>query len=175
MNNGLEIERKWLVKDNVPIKLELLYSEVMRQGYISTDPTVRIRQENTIKSNTKDKEIKDSYILCFKSHGTLSRKEIEFEIDKDKFDSLKDLIGSPLIDKTRDTYLLSDGNKLEVNHVDKGLQSEFWYAEIEFKSEEEAKAFDPNKVGLGKYLSNEVTFNHNESMAAYWRRTRVDK
>lgn len=170
--SGVEIERKWLV-DGEPCSLELLFSQTMRQGYISTSPTVRIREELTTLSNIKDVPLKDEYLLCFKSHGGLSRKEIEFNIDKDKFKQLEDLIELPLINKVRNTYLLSDGHHLEVNHVDKGLDSEFWYAEIEFESKEEANKFDPSCVGLEDYLNNEVTLNSNESMAAYWNRTRL--
>lgn len=172
--NNIEIERKWLVKGDVPIKLELLLSQVMRQGYISTNPTVRIRQENTIISNIKEVPIENNYVLCFKSHGGLSRKEIEITIKEDKFKQLEDLIGLPLISKTRITYLLSDGHKLEVNHVDEGLNSEFWYAEIEFDSEKEALEFKPSNVGLSDYLSNEVTNKKDQSMAAYWNKTRVN-
>ena len=146
-----------------PNNLELLYTEKMRQGYISTSPTVRIRDEDS------------KYILCFKSKGKLSRKEIEMEIPKDKFDELEDLIGLPLIDKIRKTYLLSDGHHLEVNLVDKGTSTEFYYAEVEFSNEEEALAFNPNDVGLADYLDDEVTYQKGQSMAAYWRETRVNR
>lgn len=171
---NIEIERKWIVKGNVPNHLELLFIQEMRQGYISTSPTVRIRQENTISSNLDSKPLKNEYILCFKSHGKLSRKEIELSIDENKFKELEDLIDLPLIDKVRYTYKINDKYNLEVNHVDKGLDSEFWYAEIEFKSEEEANKFNPNDVGLIQYLSDEVTYKKDESMAAYWKRTRMD-
>ena len=132
---NVEIERKWMVR-GWPNNLELLYVEKMRQGYISTSPTVRIRDEDS------------KYILCFKSKGKLSRKEIEMEIPKDKFDELEDLIGLPLIDKIRKTYLLNDGHHLEVNFVD---------------------------VNLGDYLDDEVTYQKGQSMAAYWIETRVNK
>ena len=159
---NIEIERKWMVK-GWPNNLELLYVEKMRQGYISTSPTVRIRDEDS------------KYILCFKSKGKLSRKEIEMEIPKDKFDELEDLIGLPLIDKVRKTYLLSDGHHLEVNLVDKGTSTEFYYAEVEFSNEEEALAFNPNDVGLADYLDDEVTYQKGQSMATYWIETRVNK
>ena len=159
---NIEIERKWMVK-GWPNNLELLYTEKMRQGYISTSPTVRIRDEDS------------KYILCFKSKGKLSRKEIEMEIPKDKFDELEDLIGLPLIDKVRKTYLLSDGHHLEVNLVDKGTSTEFYYAEVEFSNEEEALAFNPNDVGLADYLDDEVTYQKGQSMAADWIETRGNK
>ena len=89
-----------------------------------------------------------------------------------KFEELEDLIGLPLINKLRNTYLLKDGHHLEVSHVDEGLPSEFYYAEIEFKSEEEANAFDPKQVDLSDYLNDDVTNQPNQSMAAYWQQTR---
>ena len=156
--NNIEIERKWMVS-GWPNNLELLYTEKMRQGYISTSPTVRIRDEDS------------KYILCFKSKGKLSRKEIEMEIPKDKFDELEDLIGLPLIDKVRKTYLLSDGHHLEVKFVDE----KFYYAEVEFSNEEEALAFNPQDVNLADYLNDEVTYQKGQSMAAYWIETRVNK
>lgn len=172
MSTPLEIERKWMVQGKPPIKLELLFSQIMKQGYVSTDPTVRIREENTTISNIPSKPMKDEFVLCFKSHGLLTRKEIEMEIEEEKFKELEDLIGLPLISKVRETYLLSDGHHLEVNHVDEGLPTEFWYAEIEFTSEEEANAFNPSSVGLENYLTNDVTTQKDQSMAAYWNQTR---
>lgn len=173
--NNLEIERKWLVNGFPNGKVKLLYCQEMRQGYISIDPTVRIRSEFMVTSPLKDTNLNNEYILCFKSSSTdgLSRKEIEYSIDKDKFFELEKFINLPLINKTRNTYLLSDGHHLEVNHVDEGLDSEFWYAEIEFDSKDEAINFKPASVGLDIYLEDEVTNNPNESMAAYWYRTRI--
>ena len=165
----LEIERKWMV-NGFP-DLPLLFSQHMRQGYIATHPTVRIREEKMIYSS-KDQPLKDEFILCFKSSGLLTRKEIEMEIPEEKFEVLEDLIGLPLINKLRNTYLLKDGHHLEVSHVDEGLPSEFYYAEIEFKSEEEANAFDPKQVDLSDYLNDDVTNQPNQSMAAYWQQTR---
>lgn len=169
---NIEIERKWIVKGKPNNNLKLLLSQSMRQGYISVDPTVRIREELTTASNIDGGTLKDEYILCFKSHGTLARKEIELSIDKDKFNELEDLINLPLINKIRETYLVDNEILLEVNHVDEGLESEFWYAEIEFESRDKALAFNPKDYNLENYLNNEVTNNTSETMAAYWNRTR---
>ena len=122
----------------------------MRQGYVTVEPTVRIREE------AQDGRVQ--YILCFKSHGTLSREEIEFPIEKEYFDAIeKRIIGIPLIPKVRRTYLLPDGFHLEVNHVDEGLATEFWYAEIEFPDEETARSWQPEDDDLAQYLSDDVT------------------
>ena len=43
--NGMEIERKWLVSDwpeKAGVNLNLVKEEKMRQGYVSVEPTVRI-------------------------------------------------------------------------------------------------------------------------------------
>lgn len=197
---GMEIERKWMVQgwpEGYPLRKE----EEMRQGYVSVRPTVRIREEKLLMSsdgalaqsqaipqdgaaqNTAGAEdsaaqcptkpLKDEFILCFKSKGRLCRKEIEFPIEEARFRELEDLIGLPLIPKLRRTYQLPDGHQLEVNHVDEGAPTEFWYAEVEFGSEDEARAFDPISVGLGDYLTDDVTEQPGQSMGAYWTATRL--
>ena len=165
----MEIERKWMVKNwpSEEMGLPLLYEQSMRQGYISVRPTVRIREEAMTGGNTE-------YVLCFKSGTGLVRKEIEMSIPKDKFLELEDLIGLPLIPKVRRTYLLPDGLHLEVNHVDEGLPTEFWYAEIEYTSEKQAQDWDAASVSsvLADYLNDDVTKQPNQTMGAYWIITR---
>lgn len=165
----LEIERKWLVKGWPPASasLPLLKEELMRQGYLCVEPTVRIREE-TLLGETP------AYILCFKSRGNgLTRKEIEFPIAPENFRQLEDLIGLPLIPKLRRTYLLPDGHHLEVNAVDKNAPTAFFYAEVEFSSEKEARCFSPDEAGLGEYLQNDVTSTPGMTMGAYWKRNRL--
>ncbi len=161
----MEIERKWMVTGWPEEKFPLLYEHSMRQGYITVRPTVRIREEAVTGGRT-------AYVLCFKSGTGLVRKEIEMEIPEEKFAELEDLIGLPLIPKVRRTYALPDGMHLEVNHVDEGLPSEFWYAEIEYESEEQARSWDPAAVGLAEYLYDDVTDQPGQTMGAYWIETR---
>ena len=125
----MEIERKWMVT-NWPDEKSFPLTETyqMDQGYISVRPTVRIRREALQGGRT-------ALVLCFKGAGTLSREEIETEIDADLFARLEHLIGKPLIKKERRSYRLPDGLTLEVNCVDKGLPTAFWYAEVEYKTE----------------------------------------
>ena len=116
----MEIERKWMVNgwpEGLPLKEEF----AMRQGYISVRPTVLIREEALTGGKTR-------YVLCFKSGGGLAREEIERDIDPELFNELETkIIGSPLIPKLRRSYLLPDGAVLEVNHVDEGQPTEFWF------------------------------------------------
>ena len=161
----MEIERKWMVTgwpEGLPLKDEF----AMRQGYISARPTVRIREEALTGGST-------CYILCFKSEGGLARQEIERPIDKGLFRELEEkIIAKPLIPKLRRSYLLPDGRVLEVNHVDQGQPTEFWYAEVEYPTVEAARAWQPAAVGLADYLWDEVTDQPGQSMGAYWVQTR---
>ena len=166
----MEIERKWMVK-GWPEGLPLLETYKMDQGYISVRPTVRIRREALEGGKT-------SLILCFKGapkSGGLSRQEIETEIDEKLFGQLEELIGMPLIKKVRRTYLLPDGNHLEVNSVDEGLPTAFWYAEIEYATEEAARGWKADSVGLGAYLDDECTGKPGASMGEYWIQTRKNQ
>ncbi len=163
----MEIERKWMVT-GWPENLPLLFEHNMRQGYITVRPTVRIREEALMGSKT-------SYVLCIKTGAGIVRKEIEMDIPKDKFDELEEVIGYPLIPKVRRTYELPDGNHLEVNHVDEGLPTEFWYAEIEYETEEAARSWDASSVGLEEYLNDDVSEQPGQSMGAYWVLTRLNQ
>lgn len=161
----MEIERKWMVK-GWPEGLSLREEFAMRQGYISVRPTVRIREEALTGGETK-------YILCFKSGSGLAREEIEREIDKELFTRLEEkIIGKPLVPKLRRSYQLPDGMVLEVNHVDEGQPTEFWYAEVEYPTVEVARAWRPEAVGLADYLNDDVTDQPGQSMGAYWEQTR---
>ena len=69
-------------------------------------------------------------------------------------------------------YTLPDGSVLEVNHVDEGQPTEFWYAEVEYPTVEAALAWQPESCGLGDYLKDEVTNQPGQSMGEYWVETR---
>ena len=162
----MEIERKWMVKGWPEAVFPLTEEFTMRQGYISVHPTVRIREEALTGGKT-------SFILCFKSGGGIAREEIEREIDAELFHELETkIIAKPLIRKLRRSFRLPDGNILEVNHVDEGLPTEFWYAEVEYPTVEAARAWDPASVGLAAYLNDDVTDQPGQSMGAYWEQTR---
>ena len=166
----MEIERKWMVNgwpegENFPA-LPLKEEFAMRQGYISVRPTVRIREEALKGGET-------AYILCFKSGSGLAREEIERPIDKKLFDELETkIIGKPLIGKIRRSYALPDGLVLEVNHVDEGLPTAFWYAEVEYPTVDAARSWKPEAFGLADYLNDDVTDQPDQSMGAYWEQTR---
>ena len=160
----MEIERKWLT-DGWPQGLEEQRRILMRQGYVTTRPTVRIRSEASGDVT--------EYVLCFKGAAGpdgLAREEIETNIDLELFAKLEAFVGRPLIEKEQRRYALPGGLTLEVNQVDRGQPGEFFYAEVEFPTKEAALAWQPGE--LGEYLSDEVTGKPGQSMAAYWTETR---
>ena len=160
----MEIERKWLT-NGWPQGLEEQRRILMRQGYITTRPTVRIRSEASGDVT--------EYVLCFKGAAGpdgLAREEIETNIAPELFAKLEAFIGRPLIEKEQRRYALPGGLTLEGNQVDRGRPGEFFYAEGEVPSREAALGWQPGE--LGEYLSDEVTGKPGQSMAAYWTETR---
>ena len=83
----MEIERKFLLS-GFPDLPELERAEVF-QGYLGISPEVRIRSKRVGEAET--------YRLCFKGEGSLVREEIELDLDKATFESLKKLLPKPMI------------------------------------------------------------------------------
>lgn len=160
MNNPVEIERKFLIESFPDCLGEPLETSVMLQGYISTSPTVRIRSKSTQNG--------DGYRLCFKSAGTLKRREVEIDITKEKFNELIPLLNTPLVQKVQKVYSLKaagyENLKLECNFVTKNGKDEFYYAEVEFSSVEEAQSFIPPE-----FLGKELTMYPQFTMGSYCR------
>ena len=63
----MEIERKFLIeKEKLPPSLDQYPCRRIEQGYLCTDPVVRIRQED------------DTYYLTYKAGGFLAERSITF-------------------------------------------------------------------------------------------------
>lgn len=155
----LEIERKFLI-DGFPIGLMLLKHLEMEQAYLSIEPEIRIHKAVDVSTGKTDVR------LTLKGNGELTRAEMMTDINEDFYYDAMGLMGVNAIKKEYRAYKLGSW-VLEVAHVDPGTQNEFFYAEIEFPTEEEAKAFIPPK-----YLGREITFNEDYKMKNYWKRTR---
>lgn len=126
---GVEIERKYLVK-RLP---ELGAGTRIVQGYLSFDPTVRVRLKGshgrlTIKSRAKG----------------IARAEYEYEIPSSEAEELLKLCKGHLIEKTR--YVL---DRIELDVFD-GDNKGLIVAEIELAREDE-------RVELPDWIDREVT------------------
>ena len=147
----MEIERKFLIdwKEIDALGLPLVKQAQSWQGYLSAaTPVVRIRKRDFSDGHT-------DYILCIKGKGKLAREEIEKELTPQEFSALEAMLPIPMIHKD---YLL------ECSMVD----GKFAYAEVEFASVEEAKAFE-----MPAFLHKDVTEDPYYSMSGYWKRQQI--
>ena len=155
----LEIERKFLI-NGFPIGLELINEVDIEQGYLSFDPELRIRK--AVDKYTG----KEEFWMTLKGEGDLTRNEIETPISSDFYYDTADFLDVRMIQKEYRKYKLGPW-KLEVSLVDPGTDWEFYYAEIEFPTEQDAKDFV-----VPAYFGREITFNEDYKMKNYWKRTR---
>ena len=133
----MEIERKYLVKD-IPFSLDGYKKHEIEQGYVATDPVVRIRRSN------------DNYYLTIKGEGLLTRKEIEKEITESEYNDLSEMVKGNIISKTR--YKIPyDIYTIELDIFHKAFDG-LIYAEVEFDSVEMADSFN-----APEYFFKEVT------------------
>jgi adenylate cyclase len=135
---AMEVERKFLV--NEIMDLNDTEAEEIDQGYLSLgeDGEVRLRRKG------------ERLLLTAKRGAGLSREEAEVELDRDAFERLWTLTEGRRLHKRRHV-LPHDGHEIEVD-VYAGELEGLLVAEIEFGSEEEARAFEPPE-----WLGEDVT------------------
>lgn len=124
----MEIERKYLIT-KAPENYNHYPNKRISQGYISTEPVIRIRQ------------LDDHYILTVKGNGLLAREEFELSISQQEYKNLSHKVQGTVISKTR-YYIPFDKYTIEFDVFDgdyKGLM----LAEVEFESIDEANNFIP--------------------------------
>ena len=156
----MEIERKWLLHRLPARHADNMYW--VEQFYISTEPEIRLRR---CKPNG-DYENKKPFVMTLKSGGTLSREEVETAVTEEFYELALDMINLDPIQKNFLVYN-EGGHKVEVSVI---LNDEkFVYAEVEFASEEEAKAYQFPWPDL---VEKEVTDNPEYKMKNYWKRVR---
>lgn len=166
----LEIERKFIMK-NIPEKL-LSFEEYSKaglvcireveieQGYLSVEPEIRLHKA----MDTETEE--ENFRLTLKGNGNLTRTELITDVTEEFYEEAKKMLSGKVIEKLYRKYEYGD-LILEVCHVDEGMEHEFYYGEVEFASEEEAKAFV-----APAWLGEEVTNDAKYKMKNYWKRTR---
>ena len=166
----MEIERKWLFDmEKVPVDQSKTLTHY-KQLYLSIDPEVRVRSK-VVENLVTGEKTYETYMLCVKGEGDLTRTEIQTPLDKNEFIRLLKENNVDLAYAIKKKYYtIPIGEyKLTVGTVDKGTEAEFSYGEIEFDSEEEALAFNPPE-----WFGKEVTNDKSYKMKNYWKRTRID-
>ena len=145
----MEIERKFLI-DPLPENLSQYPFRQLEQGYLCTEPVVRIRRED------------NEYYLTYKSKGLMVREEYNLPLTKEAYEHLLPKIDGILITKNR--YLIPLSEKLTIElDIFEGELAPLVLAEVEFSSEEEANRFTPPE-----WFGEEVTYStkyHNSTLS----------
>lgn len=149
MMEHMEIERKFLVTE-LPANLDSYNSYIIEQGYLCTEPVVRIRRQD------------DTYILTYKSKGLLSREEYNLPLTQEAYLHLREKTDGILLSKTR--YLIPQGQELTIElDVFQAPYEGLVLAEVEFPDEAAANAYKPPQ-----WFGEEVTYStkyHNSTLS----------
>lgn len=147
----MEIERKFLTK-SVPFAWEEYPSYQISQCYISTLPTIRLRQMDT------------QYILTIKGKGHMAKEELELLLTEEEYMHLKQKAETPVLEKVRYQIPIENGLIAELD-IYKGRLQGLMTTEVEFFSVAEAKAFVP-PAWFGKEITEDVRYK-NTHLAKY--------
>lgn len=145
----MEIERKFIPKQ-LPDCLEQYPYHEIEQGYLCTNPVVRIRKMD------------HSYFLTYKSAGLLAHEEYEFPLSEEGYLHLREKADGILITKRRYLIPLDALHTIELDIFRDSLEG-ITLAEVEFSSVEEADAFIPPE-----WFGKDVTYDkryHNSEMS----------
>ena len=145
----MEIERKFLISE-LPADLSQYHCRLIEQGYLSTEPVVRVRRDN------------EDYYLTYKSKGLIAREEYNLPLTKESYEHLLAKADGNIITKRRYEIPL---NQLTIElDIFEGVFEGTTLAEVEFNSMEEANAFIPPE-----WFAEDVSENtayHNSNMAS---------
>ena len=147
----MEIERKYLIdKDMIPFDYTTYPCRHIEQGYLCTEPVVRIRQDN------------DDYVLTYKSKGLMVREEYNLPLTKDSYHHLKGKADGRLIIKDRYVIPLENNLNIELDLFGGDL-SGLVLAEVEFPDVESAESFTPPSW-FGEDVSHSSAY-HNSNLS----------
>ena len=147
----MEIERKYLIR-SLPERLDQYENKQIEQGYLCTNPVVRIRRSN------------ENYILTYKGEGLMVREEYNLPLTKESYEHMRRKVDGILIKKIRYLIPLTDKLTIELDVFSDELEG-LLLAEVEFETEEEANRFIPPA-----WFGEEVTFSdkyHNSTLSKF--------
>ena len=98
----MEIQRKYLVK-KIPENIEKYTHKELEQGYLCTEPVVRVRREG------------EEYVLTYKSKGLMVREEYNLPLNREAYEHLLEKADGIVIKKTRYVRPQPGGLKIELD------------------------------------------------------------
>lgn len=139
---SMEIERKYLITDP-PADYASYPFHLIEQGYLATDPVVRVRKED------------DTYYLTYKANGLMVREEYNLPLTADSYTHLLQKADGHILAKKRYLIPLEGSDHLVIElDVFEGKFQGLMLAEVEFPSKEEAESFIPPA-----WFGKDVTFS----------------
>ncbi len=145
----MEIERKYLI-DKIPFSLEGFRCRRIEQGYLCTEPVVRIRRDD------------DTYYLTYKSKGLMVREEYNLPLTREAYKHLKPKADGRIISKFRYMIPLEGSLTAELDLFQDDL-APLMLAEVEFGTVEEAEHFLPPEW-FGEDVTNSSKY-HNSTLS----------
>lgn len=147
----VEIEKKYKI-ETLPDHLEQYRCRQIEQGYLCTEPVIRIRKDD------------EKYELTYKSRGKMMREEHTLPLTKESYEHLKEKVDGRVICKKRYLIPLTDILTIELD-VFEGDLAPLVIAEVEFPDLETANSFTPPD-----WFGEDVTFSgkyHNSNLSKY--------
>ncbi len=136
----MEIERKYLI-EQLPDGYDSWPSSLIEQGYLCTDPVVRVRRDG------------DDYYLTYKGKGLMAREEYNLPLTEEAYLHLLAKADGNILTKRRYRIPVS-GTDLTVElDIFSGKFEGLILAEVEFPDQEQADSFTPPD-----WFGREVTF-----------------
>ena len=136
---GFEIERKWLPGKDYEKYLSGAAHRRIKQGYLCTDPVIRVRKD------------RDTYYLTYKGRGKLVREEYNLPLTEEAFESMIRKCEGRVIEKERYTLPLAKDFVLEAD-IFLGDLKPLVLFEVEFPDTNLAGEFE-----APEYFGEEVT------------------
>lgn len=144
----MEIERKFTVKE-LPENLEGYACRLIEQGYLNTDPVIRVRRED------------DHYYMTYKGKGLLMREEYNLPLNEAAYHHLLEKADGRIIRKRR--FLIPcEPYTIELD-IFEGELHPLVIAEVEFPNEKEAHSFQP-PAWFGEDVTMDPSY-HNSNLS----------
>ena len=137
----MEIERKFLIS-KLPENLSDYPFHQIEQGYLTTNPVVRIRRQD------------DDYILTYKGNGMMAREEYNLPLNQASYEHLLTKVDGIVLTKQRFLIPLPGTSCTAELDIFSGHYKGLMLVEVEFETEEQANAFVPPE-----WFGKDVTFS----------------
>lgn len=160
--NNLEIEKKYLVNNLDDVKKEVGIEKCKKikieQGYLSNNPTIRVRKYNDEYCITyKSRLVSDTSDLK-NNYDVIVNREVELPLTKESYEHMLTKIDDNLVSKVRYNIELAGGLIAELD-VFEGKLDGLIMVEVEFESEESARNF-VKPQWFGEDVSSDIRYKN---------------